>query len=204
MTDNTVFVIEPDASSREAICTWVHAMNLRPTAFASADAFLRQYRDQPGCVVADLNSSDSRGVGFQDLLRQHGQRIPVIALTEHPRTSSIVQAVKQGAATVLDKPPRDDELQRAILDALALDAERRQKRDEQAGRRQRLDSLTDKERDVLRMIVAGRPNKAMANQLSASLRTVENRRREVFRKLGVRSVAELVVFVLTTEREEGS
>jgi two-component system response regulator FixJ len=126
----------------------------------------------------------------------------VIALTSRANTAAVVRAMRQGAVTVLDKPIQADELAAALSTAIALDAERRLRDEELASVRARFASLSEKERDVLRMIVAGRPNKAMANALGASLRTIENRRREVFSKLGVRSVAELVTLTLRVKGGE--
>jgi FixJ family two-component response regulator len=158
--DPVVFVIDDDAPGRDAACALVRDWGVRAVALSSADEFAHQYRDEHGCVVANLGS---------------------------------------GAVTVLDKPPAADDLRQAIGEALAVDAERRARRDKLGDLRRRLATLSDKERFVLEMIVAGRPNKAMANQLGSSLRTVENRRREVFMKLGVRSVAELVTLKLKAE-----
>jgi two-component system response regulator FixJ len=203
MTNNDalVFVVDDDAPSREAVTNLARSMQLRAESFASAEEFLDRYRGQPGCVVVDLRMPGLSGVELQDELRQRGLPIPVIVVTGHAHTAAVVRAMRNGAISVLDKPVDEDELWQAVRAALAQDADRRRLDAELAETRQRLSHLTDKERDILRMIVAGRPNKAMANVLGASLRTVENRRREVFSKLGVRSVAELVAMTLRVQGE---
>lgn len=186
--DPVVFVIDEDAPGRDAACALVRGWGVQVVALSSADEFAHQYRDEHGCVVANLGSGAL------------GQRqLPVVALVNAPSTAEIVRAMRSGAVTVLDKPPAADDLRQAIGEALAVDAERRARRDKVGDLRRRLATLSDKERFVLEMIVAGRPNKAMANQLGSSLRTVENRRRDVFMKLGVRSVAELVTLKLKAE-----
>lgn len=200
--DAVVFVVDDDAQSREAVCALVRSMNLCAEPLASAEEFLARYADEPGCLVADLRMRGLSGIELQEELRRRGVGIPVIVVTGHAHTAAVVRAMQAGAVTVLDKPPHEDELWQALRTALARDADRRAKLAAQAERRARFASLTEKERDVLQMIVAGRPNKAMANKIGASLRTVENRRREVFSKLGVRSVAELVAMSL--KMEEGA
>jgi two-component system response regulator FixJ len=199
-----VFVVDDDAQSRDAVCALVRSMGLRAEGFFSAEEFLDLYGDQPGCVVADLRLLGLSGVELQEELRRRGLAIPVIILTAHAHTAAVVRAMRNGAVTVLDKPLNEDDLWQAVRTALGRDADQRRNRQEIAGVRRRFDSLTDKERDVLRMIVAGRPNKAMANSIGASLRTVENRRREVFSKLGVRSVAELVALSLKVKGDDNA
>jgi FixJ family two-component response regulator len=200
--DAVVFVVDDDAQSREAVCALAKSMQLQTEPMASAEEFLERYRSEPGCLVTDLRMHGLSGVELQEELRRRGVPIPVIVLTGHAHTNAVVRAMRNGAVTVLDKPVDEEELWSAMRMALAQDVEQRRRRDETAELRQRFATLTDKERDVLRMIVAGRPNKAMANALGASLRTVENRRREVFSKLGVRSVAELVALSLRLEAGE--
>jgi two-component system, LuxR family, response regulator FixJ len=201
INDSLVFVVDDDAPSREAVTNLARSMQLRAESFASAEEFLDRYRGQPGCVVVDLRMPGLSGVELQEELGRRGHPIPVIVVTGHAHTAAVVRAMRNGAVSVLDKPVDEEELWQAVRTALAHDADRRRLDSEMAETRQRLANLTEKERDVLRMIVAGRPNKAMANVLGASLRTVENRRREVFSKLGVRSVAELVAMTLRAKGE---
>jgi two-component system response regulator FixJ len=197
--DPVVFVVDEDSSSRESVCRMLRSLGVRAAAPTTLDDCLEGYRDQPSCLIANLATRTASGVDVQEELRRRGTPIPLVALVRQPKASEVVRALRGGAVTVLDAPVDADELRTAVQEGLALDAERRRRREELAVVRQRLASLSDKERDVLRMIVAGRPNKAMANHLGASLRTIENRRREVFSKLKVRSVAELVTLALRAE-----
>jgi FixJ family two-component response regulator len=200
-TDPVVFVVDDYADIRDAVCKLARTMNLRAEPLASAEEFLDRYRGEAGCVIADLRMHGLSGLELQEELRRREIPIPVIVLTGFAHTAAVVRAMRNGAVTVLDKPFDEEELWRAIRDALAQDAEQRRRRSELSDLRERFANLSDKERQVLRMIVAGRPNKAIANAMQASLRTVENRRREVFSKLGVRSVAELVTLALKMDAD---
>jgi two-component system response regulator FixJ len=197
-----IFIVDNDASARDAVASQARARGLRAEAWGSIDEFLSYYDNQRGCLVVDLGMAQDAALDLQDELQRRGWNLPVIALTSRANTAAVVRAMRQGAVTVLDKPIQADELAAALSTAIALDAERRLRDEELASVRARFASLSEKERDVLRMIVAGRPNKAMANALGASLRTIENRRREVFSKLGVRSVAELVTLTLRVKGGE--
>jgi two-component system response regulator DctR len=123
-------------------------------------------------------------------------------MTAKPETQLIVQAMRNGAVAVLDKPCAQDALWNALETALAVDAERRYRRGRQASMNERLGSLTDQEREVMWQIVDGSPNKITARRLGVSVRTIENRRRSIFAKLGIRSVAELVTAVMQTTSSE--
>jgi FixJ family two-component response regulator len=107
-----------------------------------------------------------------------------------------VRAIQNGAVTLLDKPYDDDDLWQAIRNALAADTERRNQRRALAELQQRMESLTNKEREVLELMIQGKANKTMATILDVSLRTIENRRRSIFTKFDANSVAELVALVL--------
>jgi FixJ family two-component response regulator len=194
--ESNVFIVDGDAPMCDAVASLAQARGLRAQAWSSVDEFLTHYGNQPGCLVVDLALAHSENFDLQKELQRRGWRLPVIALTARANTAAVVRTMRQGAVTVLDKPFQREELAAALSMALELSAEQRRRDEELVSVRARFASLSEKERDVLKMIVAGRPNKAMANSLGASLRTIENRRREVFSKLGVRSVAELVTLTL--------
>ena len=192
----TVFVIDDEQQARESVCALVQSMHYPTKAFDSAEAFLQEYDGGAGCVVTDYRMAGLNGLELQEKLREQGHEIPVIIVTAYARTAMTVQAIKSGAVTLLDKPYSEDDLWRAIREGLTLDEKRRLQRSERAEMTTRMASLNEKERQVLGLIVAGEPNKAMANRLDVSLRTIENRRRTVFSKLGAQTVAELVTLVL--------
>lgn len=198
MTSNptTVYVIDDEQSSRDSVCALVQSMNFSAQAFESGEAFLQQYDGSAGCVVTDYRMTGINGLELQEQLTANGQDIPVIIVTAYARTPVTVQAIQNGAVTMLDKPYSEDELWNAIREGLTLDQQCRELKQERAEITTRLASLNEKEKQVLDLIVAGQPNKVMANKLDVSLRTIENRRRTVFTKLGTQTVAELVALVL--------
>ncbi len=200
----TVFVVDDDAPSRVAVSALARALGLAAAAYTSSEEFLASYREEPGCVVARLKMNGGGGVELLQELQRRDLGAAVIVVAVNPDTATVVRAMKAGAVTVLDKPLDEKQLGEAVREGLALDAERRVRRQEQAEFRGRLESLTDKEHEVLRMLMGGMANKAMASQLGASLRTVENRRRSVFNKLGVHSVAEMVARVLKSDEDAGA
>jgi FixJ family two-component response regulator len=134
-----VFVVDDDAQSRDAVCALIRSMGLRAEGFSSAEEFLEAYGEQPGCLVADLRMRGLSGVELQEELRRRGLEIPVIILTAHAHTASVVRAMRNGAVTVLDKPLNEDDLWQAVRTGLNLDASRRQQRQDLAGVRRRFD-----------------------------------------------------------------
>ncbi len=198
MTSNapTVFVIDDEEQSRESVCALVRSMHYAAQAFESGETFFQKYEGSPGCVVTDYRMVGMNGLELQEVLSSKGHDIPVIIVTAYARTAVTVQAIQNGAVTMLDKPYSEDELWSAIREGLALDEQQRGEKLEHAEITSRLASLNEKEKQVLELIVAGQPNKVMASKLDVSLRTIENRRRTVFTKLGTQTVAELVALVL--------
>jgi two-component system, LuxR family, response regulator FixJ len=188
-----VFVVDDDESARNSVCALVQSLGLRAEAFSSAEEFLaHELPSGPGCVVTDIRMTGISGLDLQDRLKQRGVRLPVIVLTAYPRTRSTVRAMKAGAVTLLEKPYDDEELWDAIRNALAQEAATRAEAERLADIRQCSASLTPAERDVMNRIIQGKPNKVIARQLNVSVRTIEGRRHEVFTKMQVQSVAELV------------
>jgi FixJ family two-component response regulator len=194
-----LFVVDDDASSRDAVCSLAGTMGLDAAAYDSIDAFLENGRDEPGCLVVDLHLAARHATEWQDDVRRWRLDRPVIFLAHKPATSLVVQAMQAGALTVVEKPCCNGEFEQAVLEGLARDAARRAERRQKDEFHTRLATLTEKEREVLRMLVVGKANKTMATLLGASLRTVENRRRSIFTKLGVHTVAELVAAVLKAD-----
>ncbi len=188
-----VYVIDDDGPARESVCLLVRSMGIRALAFESAEEFLKGFdADCPGCVITDVRMPGLSGVELQEVLRRESIKIPVIVLTGYASTALTVRAMKNGAVTLLDKPYQDNDLWDAVRSALTRDATSRQQNTRVREIQERLDRLTSKEASVLNLILKGRPNKLMAAELAVSERTVENRRREIFRKTETNSVAELV------------
>ena len=193
----TVFVVDDDESGRASVCGLMRSHGIAVQPFASAEEFLDFYTtDLPGCVVTDLRLTGRNGVELQEELLARDLRIPVIVLTGFARTPVTVRAMRNGAVTMLDKPFHADDLWLAIRQALAIDGDRRAKRELQSQIRDRLDQLTHSENQVLQMVIDGIPNKTIALRLDISERTVESRRHEIFAKMRADSVAELVRMVM--------
>jgi two-component system, LuxR family, response regulator FixJ len=195
-----VFVVDDDEKARKSVCALVRSLGLKAEAFSSAEEFLaREVSTCPGCIVTDIRMIGMSGLDLQDRLNELGVRLPVIVLTAYPRTRSTVRAMKAGAVTLLEKPYDEEELWDAIRRALAQEAagraEAQRRRDIQA----RAALLTPAERHVMDLMVQGKPNKVIAKQLDLSIRTVEGRRHEVFAKMKVQSVAELVRLAIEGE-----
>lgn len=196
MNEQTVFVIDDDPTARESIMALAKSMGVAAKEFDSAEAFLEFYQGEPGCLVTDYRMPGMNGLELQETLIEQGSAIPTIIVTAFARTSLTVQAIKNGAVTMLDKPYDEDKLWQAIRTALTQDDEYRERHQAELEARERLGSLNEKEKSVLKLLLEGSSNKAMAQELSVSLRTIENRRRKIFMKMGVDSVAELVAMVL--------
>ncbi len=198
-----VFVDDDDERARKSVCALVRSLGLRAEAFASAEDFLSRYMPRsPGCVVTDIRMAGMSGLDLQDRLAERGAAPPVIVLTAFPRTRSTVRAMKAGAVTLLEKPYDEEELWDAIRKALAQDAATRGEAQRRGEIRQRAERLTVAERSVMNLIVQGKPNKSIAKELGLSIRTIESRRHEVFIKMEVESVAELVRLAIEGELVE--
>ena len=194
---STVFVVDDDKAARHSVCALVRSMGLRAEAFSSAEEFLSAYvSDRSGCLVTDVRMLGMSGIELQEELNEKGVLLPVIVMTAYPQTPLIVRAVKAGAVTVLEKPYEDNELWDAIRQALTEDATKRVEHERRQELRDRIACLTVSEREVMDMIVKGLPNKAIAQRLDLSVRTVESRRHEIFEKLQANSLAELVGMVI--------
>jgi len=185
-----VFVVDDDPAVREALCGLIRSVGLRAEAFASAQDFLNSPRpDAAACLVLDVRMPGLSGL---DLQRELAGRIPIIFITGHGDIPMSVRAMKAGAAEFLPKPFRDQDLLDAIGQALERDQEARKERAALTEIRGRYDTLTAREREVAPLIVRGMLNKQAAAELGISEITVKVHRRNVMRKMKVRSLAELV------------
>ncbi len=196
MSEQTVFVVDDDKMARDSIIGLIQSMGTTAKEFESAEAFLDFYDGQPGCLVTDYRMPGMNGLELQETLIERGLVLPIIFVTAFACTPLTVQAIKNGAVTMLDKPFDDDTLWQAIRTALSQDEAYRDRSEAEQEAKRRLESLNQKETAVLDLLLEGSSNKAMAQALSVSLRTIENRRRKIFLKMGVDSVAELVAMVL--------
>jgi FixJ family two-component response regulator len=191
--DSIVYVVDDDSSVREAIKSLIRSVGLRVETFGTAQEFLKSARpDAPGCVVLDVRLPGLSGLDLQRELAANGSNLPVIFITGHGDIPMSVRAMKAGALEFLTKPFRDQDLLDTIQQALERDRGARQQRSETAELRERFDSLTAREREVMGLVVSGLLNKQIAGELGTSEVTIKIHRSQVMKKMSAGSLAELV------------
>jgi RNA polymerase sigma factor (sigma-70 family) len=191
--DAVVIIIEDDASMREAIMTLIETVGLNGHMYASGQEFLQHAPpDGPSCLVLDVRLPGLSGLNLQRELAVRGMDIPIIFITGHGDIPMSVQAMKAGAVEFLTKPFRDQDLLDAIEQALERDRAARRQRAELAALQQRYDTLTAREREVMRLTVAGLLNKQIASELGTSEKTVNIQRGRMMQKMQADSIAALV------------
>ncbi len=194
----TVFIVDDDASVRDALAWLLRSRRLLSEPFESADAFDALLEGgfsprEPSCLLLDVRMPGMSGLALFDRLAARGllPLIPVIFLTGHADVPTAVDAVKRGAFDFCEKPFSDNALVDRVEAALAQSARALGALQEKASLKARLNELTERERDVMRLVVEGLPNKLIADQLDISVRTVEVHRAQVFDKMGAKSAVEL-------------
>ena len=199
----TVFIIDPDESTRGAVGATASTMNLRHRGFASGYEFFGALtRSEPGCLVLEVKVADMSGLQIQRRLARLGATLPLIFLTSENDVSLAVELLRGGAVHYLQKPMRPLELMNALQEALALDRARRKSQQRRQRLMERLALLTLKQREVLRMIAEGKTTRTMAAALGVSPRTIELRRSSLIKKLGLKTPASLLRFALVAYRTQ--
>jgi len=190
-----VYVVDDDAFFRAAIQQQLEQTGYRVVTYASAEEVLEQRPDEngPGCILLEVRMPGLSGPALQSRLLELGSTLPILFITGYADVSTTVKALKAGADDFLIKPVQSDELLRAIRRSLARHQTALELKREFDVLRGRLATLTPRERQVFLLIVRGKINKQVANELGATERTIKAHRHNVMEKMKVRSLAELVL-----------
>ena len=204
MLNACVYIVDDDEIVRDAMAWLLRSRHVTCESYASADAFERMLDEkfsgpnrpvptQPACILLDVRMPGQSGLALFETLIGNGlaNRWPVIFLTGHADVPTAVDSVKRGAFDFCEKPFSDNALVDRIEQALALSNERLMSHLQTASLASKLSDLTERERDVMHLVVAGLPNKLIADKLSISVRTVEVHRSRVFEKMAVKSAVDL-------------
>lgn len=188
-----VFIVDDDAAICESVSNLLEAVGIRAEHFSSAEAFRDFWRpSRRGCLLLDARLPGVSGVEFQEELQAEGIGIPIIFMTAHGDVPMVRKVLKAGAIEFLVKPFQKEELLHAVEQAFAFDRTRRTEESERAAILARVDSLSDREREVMTMVTAGLLNKQIAGELNLSEITVKLHRRHVMEKMRADSLADLV------------
>jgi len=188
-----VYVIDDDSSVRTALRSLVRSVGLEVESFASGQEFLQFNRpDAPGCLVLDVRLPGMSGLDFHEALVRNNIPLPVIFITAHGDIPMSVRAMKAGAVEFLTKPFRDQDLLDAIHQSLDQDKTRRQQEHEISELKARFSTLTSRERELMALVISGKPNKHIADAIGTSEATVKVHRANLLRKMQAESLADLV------------
>jgi len=188
-----VFVVDDDEAICRSLALLIEDIGLKAETFISAQHFLSAYDPaQPGCLVLDVRMSGMSGLELQSRLNELGLHIPTIIMTGHGDVPMAVEAMKAGALDFVEKPFRDQVMLDSIQKAIACDRQTREREKQHKDFRSRLELLTQREQQIMDLLIAGKANKVIAFELGISQKTVDFHRSNVLGKLGVNSVVDLV------------
>ncbi len=195
--DALVRVVDDDDAMRRSWVFLLEGEGWRVRAYADALEFLAADDGaEPGCLLLDVRMPAMSGLELQDNMLERGIELPIVFISAHGDIDMAVHTLKRGACDFLQKPVDDQRLLDAVAAAVARDLAGREARQERAGERQRFDTLTLREKDVMRLVGAGLPNKLVADRLGISEKTVQVHRGNACRKLDLRSAAEVARLLL--------
>lgn len=198
--DQCIYIVDDDEALRDSLVWLLESSGYRVCAYDSSESFLTAYRpEMTGCLVLDVRMPGMSGLELFEELRLRRCTLPVIFITGHGDVPMAVSAVKRGAVDFIEKPFGDRDMLGLIEESLARERDSRRQRQVEADILRRLGELTQREREVLDLIIAGKLNKQIADVLGISIKTVEVHRARVMEKMGANSLAELVQCVMTGE-----
>lgn len=191
--DATIFVVDDDEAMGRMIQSLVESVGLKAEIYSSAQAFMDSYDPaRPGCLLTDVRMPGMSGVELQEWLARERSLLPVILVTAHADVPLAVRAMKSQALDVIEKPFKLQDLLDRVQHAVRLDADRRAEHEKKTTAARKLSALSDREYEVMTLVVAGLANKQIAHRLDLSEKTIEAHRSHVMKKTGATSVAELV------------
>ncbi|MDP1654297.1 MAG: response regulator transcription factor [Rhodocyclaceae bacterium] len=197
MTNQLVYIVDDDEAMRDSLQWLLESQGFAVTAYASAEDFLAACRDgMAGCIVLDVRMPGMSGLELYEQLNARQCALPVIFITGHGDVPMAVSALKKGAVDFIEKPFSDKDMLRLIGQCLELDRGNREKQQQTEVLARRLASLSEREIEVMDLILAGKLNKQVADILNISIKTVEVHRARIMDKMEVRTVAELVQAVM--------
>ncbi len=196
----TVFVVDDDEGIREGLGLLLETVGQPYELYSSAIEFLDTYdASKGGCLVLDIRMPRMSGLDLQEKLNEQGSPLPIIFITGHGDIQMAVEAMRRGALDFIRKPFREQDLLDRINEALAFDAGKRKNIAERQQLLDKVAALSEREREVFHRVAAGEMNKVIAQDLGISARTVEVHRSQVMKKLGVRTLAQVVRIKIETE-----
>jgi FixJ family two-component response regulator len=189
----TVFIVDDDAAICAGLCDLLESAALKTEHYSSAETFLESWDpSMPGCLVLDVRLPGMSGMELHSKLAESGASIPVIIMTAHGDMPMVRKALKTGAVEFLIKPFQDEELLQAVEQAFARDRAQRRADSLVNSIQARAETLTDREREVMRLVAAGMTNKEIAERLYLSVVTIKLYRGQLMRKMQAESLADLV------------
>ena len=203
MTEQHIYIVDDDEALRDSLAWMLESNGYTAYAYPSAEAFLQMWKpEMTGCLVLDVRMPGMSGLELFEELVQRGCTLEVIFVTGHGDVAMAVGALKKGAADFIEKPFNDQDMLVLIRQCLARERLQRSRRIQEADTVHRMKQLTQREREVLELIIAGKLNKQIAGHLGISIKTVEVHRARVMEKMGVNSLAELVQHVVTATPQQ--
>ena len=188
-----VYIVDDDTAARASVAAMVESKGLPARDYSSAEQFLKQYDPTEfGCLLTDVRMAGMNGLELQETIRAEGCDMPVIVITGYGDVPTAVGAFRGGAVTFLEKPCDAQELWKHISKALEEFGKRRFAASQRRDIARRYEEMNESEKSVLEAMVDGKPNKVIASEFCMGLRTVELRRANVLKKMGAKSLAELV------------
>ncbi|KAB2921087.1 MAG: response regulator transcription factor [Dechloromonas sp.] len=194
----TIYVVDDDEAMRDSMTWLLEGEGYRVACFDSGESYLGDWSPaMRGCLVLDVRMPEMSGLELQEKLDALGSRLPIIFVTGHGDVPMAVGALQRGACDFIEKPFHNADLLSRIERALELDSQIAARRERDDAIANRLELLTQREREVMNLVVAGKLNKQIADTLDISMKTVEAHRARVMEKMGVRTLAELVKAVMS-------